>query len=83
MGSRTENDIHWDYAVIWVYSVLEHQDYHNGQGGCIVTNNKEYSDEIVAIKNFGRTVKVGEVYNVMGLNFKFTDLQASFWVFHK
>jgi perosamine synthetase len=51
-----------------------------GQGGCIITNDKGISDEIVAIKNFGRTVKVGEVYNVMGSNFKFTDLQASFGV---
>ena len=51
-----------------------------GQGGCIVTDNHELSERIHAIKNFGRTVGVGEVYNVMGLNFKFTDLQASFGV---
>jgi len=51
-----------------------------GQGGCIITDNDELSERIHAIKNFGRTVGVGEVYNVMGLNFKFTDLQASFGV---
>jgi perosamine synthetase len=51
-----------------------------GQGGCIITNRDELSERIHAIKNFGRTVGVGEVYNVMGMNFKFTDLQASFGV---
>jgi len=51
-----------------------------GQGGCIVTNRKDLSDQIHAIKNFGRTVGVGEVYNIRGMNFKFTDLQAAFGV---
>ena len=51
-----------------------------GQGGCIITDNEELSKEIHAIKNFGRTVGVGEVYNVMGMNFKFTDIQAAFGV---
>lgn len=51
-----------------------------GQGGCIVTNRKDLSDRIDAIKNFGRTVGVGEVYNIRGMNFKFTDLQAAFGV---
>lgn len=51
-----------------------------GQGGCIITNDVGISERIHAIKNFGRTVGVGEVYNVMGMNFKFTDLQASFGI---
>jgi perosamine synthetase len=51
-----------------------------GQGGCIVTNRKDLSDQIHAIKNFGRTVGVGEIYNIRGMNFKFTDLQAAFGV---
>lgn len=51
-----------------------------GQGGCIVTNSDGISDRIHAIKNFGRTVGVGEVYNIQGMNFKFTDLQAAFGI---
>ena len=51
-----------------------------GQGGCIITNDKAISDRIHAIKNFGRTVGIGETYNIMGMNFKFTDLQASFGI---
>jgi perosamine synthetase len=49
-----------------------------GQGGCIVTDRDDISDQIKAIKNFGRTVTDGEIYNTMGLNYKFTDLQAAF-----
>ena len=51
-----------------------------GQGGCIVTSDDTISERIHAIKNFGRTVSIGEVYNTMGMNFKFTDLQASFGI---
>lgn len=51
-----------------------------GQGGCIITNDKDISERIHAVKNFGRTVGVGEVYNIMGMNFKFTDIQAAFGV---
>ena len=49
-----------------------------GQGGCIITDDEELSKQIVNIKNFGRSP--GEVYNVMGMNFKFTDIQAAFGV---
>jgi perosamine synthetase len=51
-----------------------------GQGGAIISHNKKMMDKIDAIKNFGRTVGIGEVYNIFGLNFKFTDLQAAFGV---
>jgi perosamine synthetase len=49
-----------------------------GQGGCIITDCDDISGQIKAIKNFGRTVTDGEIYNTMGLNYKFTDLQAAF-----
>lgn len=51
-----------------------------GQGGAIISHNKKMMDKIDAIKNFGRTVGIGEVYNIFGLNFKFTDLQAAFGI---
>jgi len=51
-----------------------------GQGGAIYTNDKELSDRIHQIKNFGRIVRSGEVYDSFGLNFKFTDLQAAFGI---
>ena len=81
LGSKTINDIHCGtMGDMGVFSFGAPKIITTGQGGCIVTNDENISKQIHAIKNFGRTVKVGEVYNVMGLNFKFTDLQASFGV---
>ena len=81
LGSKTINDIHCGtMGDMGVFSFGAPKIITTGQGGCIVTNDENISKEINAIKNFGRTVKVGEVYNVMGLNFKFTDLQASFGI---
>lgn len=47
-----------------------------GQGGCVITNNKELDDRIKIIKNFGRKDPGVDSFETMGWNFKFTDLQA-------
>jgi len=47
-----------------------------GQGGAILTNNKEVYDRVVMIKDFGRPVSGVDYHEIMGFNFKFTDLQA-------
>lgn len=47
-----------------------------GQGGAIVTDNKELHDKIQMIKNFGRKESGIDNHEIMGWNFKFTDLQA-------
>lgn len=77
LGSFLDTDHVGTIGDIGIFSFGSPKIITTGQGGCIVTNNKEYSNEINAIKNFGRTVTDGEIYNTFGLNFKFTDLQAS------
>lgn len=47
-----------------------------GQGGAIVTNNKELYDKILRIRDFGREEAGSDHYLMIGANFKFTDLQA-------
>jgi len=47
-----------------------------GQGGCLVTDDKYMYEEICKIKNFGRATSGNDVYDRVGSNFKFTDLQA-------
>jgi len=47
-----------------------------GQGGAILTNNKEIYDKVLKIKDFGRPVSGVDYHEIMGFNFKFTDLQA-------
>jgi perosamine synthetase len=47
-----------------------------GQGGCLVTNNKEIDENIRMIKDFGRPKSGVDQHEILGWNFKFTDLQA-------
>lgn len=47
-----------------------------GQGGFTVTNNDAIATKIRMIKNFGRSTGGVEQYDMFGLNFKYTDLQA-------
>ncbi len=51
-----------------------------GQGGAVVTNDKKIFDEILKLKDQGRTgIKTGgeDSYDSIGYNFKFTNLQAA------
>ena len=47
-----------------------------GQGGFVVTNNDNFASRLWKIKNFGRKAGGLEEYDIFGLNFKFTDIQA-------
>jgi len=47
-----------------------------GQGGALVTDDKELYEKICMIKNFGRKKSGVDKHYCVGLNFKFTDLQA-------
>ena len=47
-----------------------------GQGGFVVTDNSELARKMRMIKNFGRKEGGVDVFEVFGLNMKFTDVQA-------
>ncbi len=47
-----------------------------GQGGAVVTDNEEIYKKILKIKDFGRSKSGIDYHEIMGYNFKFTDLQA-------
>jgi len=81
LGSFTAEGHIGTFGDVGVFSFGAPKIITTGQGGCIVTNRKDLSDRILEIKNFGRSMGVtGETYNTLGLNFKFTDLQAAFGV---
>lgn len=48
-----------------------------GQGGALVTNNKELNEKIIRIKDFGRIDRSSQDHDEIGYNFKFTDIQAA------
>ena len=47
-----------------------------GQGGALITNNEELYQKILKIKDFGRAKSGVDYHEIIGYNFKFTDLQA-------
>jgi perosamine synthetase len=51
--------------------------FSTGQGGMVITNNKKYFLSLKRFKNFGRIKDGNDQYKDLGLNFKFTDLQAT------
>lgn len=47
-----------------------------GQGGALVTDDEEIYNQILKIRDFGRRTSGVDYHEVVGYNFKFTDLQA-------
>ena len=47
-----------------------------GQGGALVTNDNEVAAKIRKLKDFGRASGGNDIHDVIGYNFKFTELQA-------
>jgi perosamine synthetase len=47
-----------------------------GQGGALITNDDEIARNIRRLKDFGRSGGGNDIHNMIGYNFKFTDIQA-------
>ena len=64
------------YGNIGCFSLSTPKIISTGQGGFLLTNDDKLYKKINMIKNFGRKEGGSEVYEIFGLNFKFTDIQA-------
>ena len=47
-----------------------------GQGGAIITDDDELAYNVSRLKDFGRSGGGNDVHEMIGFNFKFTDIQA-------
>lgn len=47
-----------------------------GQGGAIITDDDQVANDISKLKDFGRSGGGNDIHDVIGFNFKFTELQA-------
>lgn len=47
-----------------------------GQGGALITNNDDLNKTLRKIKDFGRSSGGNDIHDVIGWNFKFTEMQA-------
>lgn len=48
-----------------------------GQGGMLITDDKRLADRLRRYKDFGREKSGNDIHSTIGLNLKFTDLQAT------
>jgi len=48
-----------------------------GQGGVVVTKNKDMYEKLKLLRNHGTTTNIDPIYYMPSLNFKFTDILAS------
>jgi len=64
------------YGDIGCFSLSTPKIISTGQGGFLLTSNEEMYKKMNMIKNFGRKEGGSEIYEIFGLNLKFTDIQA-------
>tara|TARA_Y100000590_G_C15582690_1_gene962942 strand:+ start:156 stop:1241 length:1086 start_codon:yes stop_codon:yes gene_type:complete len=81
LGSKySNNQMCGSLGDISIFSFTPHKIITTGQGGMILTDNKRIGNEIDKLKSFNRRKDKIDWHDGFGLNFKFTDLQASLGV---
>jgi len=76
LGSKHNKKSIGTFGDIGVFSLSPHKIITTGQGGIIVTDNDKIAEKIRRVKDFGREAPGVDFCPFLGLNFKFTDLQA-------
>lgn len=76
LGSRYKGKYLGTFGDIGSFSFSFPKIITTGQGGALVTDNEELSTKISMIKDFGRPKRGVDYHEIIGLNSKFTDLQA-------
>jgi perosamine synthetase len=76
-GSKTSDDVYvGTIGDIGSFSFSPHKIVACGQGGALVTNDKDTYERIERLKDFGRLAGGADVHDYFGINSKFTDIQA-------
>ncbi|MCJ7742967.1 MAG: DegT/DnrJ/EryC1/StrS family aminotransferase, partial [Dehalococcoidales bacterium] len=76
LGSRYKGKHLGTFGDIGSFSFSTPKVITTGQGGALVTNDEGLYRQISMIKDFGRPKSGVDYHEIMGLNSKFTDLQA-------
>lgn len=80
LGSQYGNCLAGNLGDMSIFSFTPHKIITTGQGGMVLTNNKSLADFITNFKSFNRQEGKSDWHADFGLNFKYTDLQASLGV---
>jgi dTDP-4-amino-4,6-dideoxygalactose transaminase len=66
---------------IGVFSLNYHKHVHTGEGGVLVTNNKELAEKLQLIRNHGENVVEAkgetDLTNMIGYNYRMTEVEAA------
>jgi perosamine synthetase len=76
LGSRFQGKHLGTFGIVGSFSFSFPKIITTGQGGALVTDDEEIYRKIAMIKDFGRPKAGVDYHEIMGLNSKFTDLQA-------
>lgn len=76
LGSRYQGKHLGTFGEIGSFSLSSPKVITTGQGGALVTDDEKLFSRISKIKDFGRPKGGADYHEIMGLNSKFTDLQA-------
>lgn len=76
LGSKYKGKHLGNFGIIGSFSFSSPKIITTGQGGALVCDNEELYRKILKIKDFGRPQAGVDYHEVLGGNFKFTDLQA-------
>lgn len=64
-----------------VFSLNYHKHIHTGEGGVVVTNNKQLAERVQLIRNHAENVVeakgVTEITNMIGYNYRMTEIEAA------
>lgn len=77
VGVRYKNRFAGTLGNIGVFSFYSNKTITTGEGGCILTDDKDLFTSCYSLKNHGRDRKGTFVHEKIGFNFCFTDLQAA------
>jgi perosamine synthetase len=76
MGSKVDGIALGTFGDIGSFSFSPHKIITTGQGGALVTNNKNLYENVERTKDFGRLSGGADIHDYFGINSKFTDFQA-------
>ena len=80
-GSIYKNQITGTGSHVGGFSLNYHKHIHTGEGGILVTNDKNIYDKMSLIRNHGeaviREMKFNDQVNILGYNFRMGEIEAS------